>query len=90
MPRECHYLEGNLRAQQRIARVRQLLTEIGIDGQRIEMFNLSAAMGGRLAEIASEMTERVRALGPNPLGRQRHAADYSQVFPAQGQAEEVQ
>jgi F420-non-reducing hydrogenase iron-sulfur subunit len=31
------------------------------------MFNLSSAMGGRFAEIAEEMTERVRALGPTPV-----------------------
>jgi hypothetical protein len=29
------------------------------------MFNLSAAEGPRFAEIATEMTERVRALGPS-------------------------
>jgi hypothetical protein len=33
------------------------------------MYNLSSAEGPRFAEIAREMTERVRALGPNPLGR---------------------
>jgi coenzyme F420-reducing hydrogenase delta subunit len=32
------------------------------------MVNLSAVMGVRLAEIAAEMVERVKTLGPNPLG----------------------
>jgi hypothetical protein len=31
------------------------------------MFNLSAAMGPRWAEICIEFTERVRALGPSPV-----------------------
>jgi len=31
------------------------------------MFFLSSAEGVRFAEIASEMTERARRLGPNPL-----------------------
>lgn len=75
MPGECHYLEGNLRAQQRIARTRQILTEIGLECARVEMFNLSAAMGARLAEIAAMMTERVAALGPNPLRRIRSQRD---------------
>jgi coenzyme F420-reducing hydrogenase delta subunit len=44
------------------------LDEIGLGGERVHMFNLSAAMGARLAEIATEMTEKVKALGPNPLG----------------------
>jgi coenzyme F420-reducing hydrogenase delta subunit len=61
---ECHYLEGNLRAKKRVAYVKRLLTEVGTDPQRVEMFNLSSAMGGRFAEIVEEMTERVRNLGP--------------------------
>jgi coenzyme F420-reducing hydrogenase delta subunit len=31
------------------------------------MFFLSSAEGVRFAEIAAEMTERARQLGPNPL-----------------------
>ncbi len=33
------------------------------------MFNLSSAQGARFAEVCTEMSEQVRALGPNPLGR---------------------
>jgi hypothetical protein len=31
------------------------------------MYNLSAAMGGRFVEIAQEMTEKVKTLGPSPV-----------------------
>jgi coenzyme F420-reducing hydrogenase delta subunit len=31
------------------------------------MINLSSAMGGRFGEAMTEMTEKVTALGPNPL-----------------------
>ena len=47
--------------------VKRLLDEIGLGGNRLEMFFLSSAEGARFAEIATEMTERIRALGPNPL-----------------------
>ena len=70
---ECHYLEGNLRARKRVAYVKRLLAEVGIEAERIEMFNLSSAMGGRFAEIAEEMTARVKQLGPSVLGRRREA-----------------
>ncbi len=33
------------------------------------MFNLSSAEGARFAEVCTEMTEAVKALGPSPLGR---------------------
>jgi F420-non-reducing hydrogenase iron-sulfur subunit len=31
------------------------------------MYNLSSAMGARFAEIAAEMTEKMKELGPSPL-----------------------
>jgi F420-non-reducing hydrogenase iron-sulfur subunit len=46
---------------------KRLLDEIGLGGERLEMYFLSSAEGARFAEIATEMTERIRALGPNPL-----------------------
>ncbi|TDA64558.1 MAG: hydrogenase iron-sulfur subunit [Clostridia bacterium] len=66
---DCHFLKGNIRARKRIGYVKKLLDEIGIGGERVEMFNLSAAMGPRFAEIAAEMTERIRRLGPSPLNK---------------------
>ncbi len=61
---ECHFLEGNLRAKKRVAYVKKLLTEVGTDPQRIEMFNLSSAMGGQFAKYVEEMTKRIKEIGP--------------------------
>ena len=61
---QCHYLEGNLRAKKRVAYVKKLLGETGIEPQRVEMYNLSSAMGARFAEIVEEVTERIKKLGP--------------------------
>ncbi len=40
----CHFLEGNLRARKRTDRIREMLDEIGVGGERLKMVNLSAAM----------------------------------------------
>ena len=64
MEGECHFLEGNLRAKKRVAYVKRLLAEVGIEPERVEMYNLSSAMGGRFAEIVEEMTTRIKELGP--------------------------
>jgi F420-non-reducing hydrogenase iron-sulfur subunit len=64
---ECHYLRGNLRAKKRVEHVKGILTALGINPERLQMYNLSAAMGGRFVEIAQEMTEKVKALGPSPV-----------------------
>jgi coenzyme F420-reducing hydrogenase delta subunit len=68
---QCHYLEGNLRAKKRVAYVKKLLTEVEIEPERLEMFNLSSAMGGRFAEIVEEMTERITKLGPTYISRKK-------------------
>lgn len=68
----CHFLEGNLRARRRVERVRTLLAEIGLEPERLEMFNLSSAEGGRFAEIVTAMVERLKLLGRSPL---RHQPD---------------
>ena len=70
---ECHYLEGNLRARRKVNYVKRLLTEVGIEPERVEMFNLSSAMGGRFAEIVKEMTEKVKALGPTYISAKKES-----------------
>ena len=64
---ECHYIAGNLKAKRKVAYVKNVMTEIGIEPERVEMFNLSSAQGARFAEIADEMAERIQGLGPSPL-----------------------
>ncbi len=74
---ECHYLKGNLWARKRINHVKDLLTELGIEPERVEMYNMSSAMGAKFADIATEFTERIKQLGPNPVKREgvdAHAA----------------
>jgi len=46
---------------------KKLLAETGLEPERLEMYFLSSAEGARFAEIATEMTERARQMGPNPL-----------------------
>jgi F420-non-reducing hydrogenase iron-sulfur subunit len=70
---ECHYLSGNLKAKKRVQYVKNVLKEIGIEPERVEMFNLSAGEGPRFAEIAREMAERIKKLGPSPVNMKKAA-----------------
>jgi F420-non-reducing hydrogenase iron-sulfur subunit len=74
MEGECHFINGNLKVKKRVDHVKQILSSIGMAPERVEMFNLSSAMGPRFAEIATEMTERIRKLGPSPIGLQLNKA----------------
>lgn len=75
---DCHFKNGNTRAARRVAYLKKLLDDIGIGGERIEMFAMSAGMGEQFARIASDFTEKIRTLGPNPakaaLGKVQRAA----------------
>jgi F420-non-reducing hydrogenase iron-sulfur subunit len=73
---ECYYNKGNIRARKRVEQAKKILETIGIGGERVEMYNLSASEAPRFVQIAKEMTEKISALGPNPikLARDRKAA----------------
>ena len=67
MPGDCHYLVGNLNAERRVKQLQGLLAEIGMEPQRVKMFNLSSAMASEFVRIAEEMTVQIENLGKNPL-----------------------
>ena len=51
------------------------MEEVGLDGRRVQMINVSAAMGGQFAWSAAELTEEIRRMGPNQLKRDRSNPD---------------
>ncbi len=64
---DCHFKNGNVRAERRVTAICKLLDEIGVGGERLEMVKMSAGMGDRFAEEAKRITEKIRQLGPNPI-----------------------
>jgi F420-non-reducing hydrogenase iron-sulfur subunit len=64
---DCHFKNGNLKAARRVAHVKKLLSEIGIEEERVEMITMSAGMGERFAQTATDITEKIRNMGPNPV-----------------------
>jgi F420-non-reducing hydrogenase iron-sulfur subunit len=67
MEGDCKYQVGNIRARMRVEYVRQLLQTIGLEPDRVAMYNMSSGEGPRFAEVCREMAEKVRKLGPNPV-----------------------
>ena len=63
-PGECHYLEQNFKAYRRYRLLREMLTQFGIEPERVKLVWASAAEGVRLAEEINRIVEEVRALGP--------------------------
>ncbi len=63
----CHYESGNLKARKRVEQAQKILDTIGIGGERVRMYNLSASDGPLFAKYAVEMDEKIREMGPNPI-----------------------
>jgi coenzyme F420-reducing hydrogenase delta subunit len=64
-PGDCHYISGNLSARRRFAMMRELLTYVGMEPERVQFTWVSASEGGRFAAIVAKVVEQVRSLGPN-------------------------
>lgn len=63
----CHHVRGNERGLARLQRAKKILDDIGIGGDRLDMFFMSGSQANIYAQAAITMTERIRLLGPNPL-----------------------
>ena len=60
----CLYISGITKAAKRVAHVKKILEEIGIEPERINVYNLYAGKGQEFVKVAHEMTDKVRELGP--------------------------
>jgi len=57
------------------------LEEIGLEGRRIQMINISSAMGGQFAFAAAEMTAEIKQLGQSPLRRHTTNVPHAGIDP---------
>lgn len=64
---DCHFKTGNIRAAKKVRYVQGLLKDIGLEPERVSMIELSAGQGAKFAELATNFTESIRELGPNPI-----------------------
>ena len=65
-PGDCHYQDGNLKAQQRAEAIRLMLADFGLEEERFRLEWVSAAEGPRFAEVTRYFVEQVRKLGVSP------------------------
>ena len=63
-PGDCHYLSGNYYARRRFAVLKNLLEYIGIEPGRVHFSWVSAGEGQKFADVANEVAQAVRKLGP--------------------------
>lgn len=63
-PGDCHYVEGNYKMLRRYELLRRMLTDMGIEPERLRLEWISAAEGEKVKSVINDMVEKVKALGP--------------------------
>jgi len=66
-PGDCHYVKGNYRAERRIALLKEMLKQLGIEPERLMLRWISASEGAELVKTTEEFVNMLKELGPSPL-----------------------
>jgi F420-non-reducing hydrogenase iron-sulfur subunit len=65
-PGDCHYQDGNLKAERRAEAITLMLQDFGIEEERFKLAWVSASEGPQFAKLMTEFTEQIKRLGPSP------------------------
>ena len=64
---DCHFIDGNVKAKDRVDVMTKSLGALGIDPERLEIGFASSSEGQKFATMMTNFVEKIRRLGPNPL-----------------------
>ncbi len=63
-PGDCHYHEGNYKCLRRFKLIEKYIQQMGIEKDRLRLTWISASEGKQFSELALNMTETIKKLGP--------------------------
>ena len=64
LEKNCYYDTGSIEGRKRVEYVKQMLSELGIEKERVEMFNAASTNAWAFPEIVSKMVDIAKKLGP--------------------------
>ncbi|MFQ6074178.1 MAG: hydrogenase iron-sulfur subunit, partial [Candidatus Bathyarchaeia archaeon] len=67
LPYDCHYISGNVWMTKRMQALKGMLEKLGLSPERLRIDYISAAEGSKFAEVITEMTEQMKALGKDKI-----------------------
>jgi len=70
-PGDCHYIEGNYQAERKFKMLKKLIARTDMEPGRLRLEWVSASEGGRFAQIVTDFTNQIKALGPSPLAGEK-------------------
>jgi len=64
LEKNCYYDTGSIEGRKRVNYVKQMLNEVGIEKERLEMFNAASTNAWAFPEAVSKMIDIAKKLGP--------------------------
>jgi len=64
---DCHYIDGNVKAKDRVDVMKKSLGTLAIDPERLEIGFASSSEGQKFATMMTNFVKKIRKLGPNLL-----------------------
>jgi coenzyme F420-reducing hydrogenase delta subunit len=65
-PGDCHYIGGNFRTRRRMALLKVMLKQFGLNKDRFTLEWVSASEGEKFARVVNTFIDKVQKLGPSP------------------------
>jgi len=69
-PGDCHYMTGNYKTKRKVILTKRILSQLGIEPQRLRLEWVSAAEGQAFAQVVTDFIEEVKELGPSLLNQE--------------------
>lgn len=66
-PGDCHYINGNLKAQKRIIGVRKIVEQFGFEPERLQLQWIGASEGPEFQQKMTQFVDAVKALGQSQV-----------------------
>ncbi len=64
LEKNCYYDTGSIEGRKRVEYVKQMLSETGVEKERVEMFNAASTNVWAFPQIVEKMVEVAKRLGP--------------------------
>ena len=63
---DCHYIDGNVKAKERVDVMKKSMASLGIDPKRLEIGFASSSEGQKFATMMTDFVKQIERLGPSP------------------------
>ncbi|MDY7018959.1 MAG: hydrogenase iron-sulfur subunit [Chloroflexota bacterium] len=66
-PGDCHYISGNLKAEEKFKMLKRVTDILGIEDERVKLKWIATSEGPIFAQTIEEMVQELKKLGPSPF-----------------------